>query len=146
MDLSSITAALIAGAAAASTEVASDALKDAYGALKRVLVDSYNFVSTAVLDKKPTSPTSHAAVDEEVKENPALAEDPIVQEKVKQVQDALSAMPPEQLAAAGIDIDYIIAGRDIGAISHSITGKRWEAKRDVTLTTTSSSGAAGKSD
>lgn len=144
MDPTAITAALIAGAAAASSDVASAAVKDAYAALKKILTDGYNVVATAILDRKPDSPASHAAVIEEIQDNPAIAGDPAVQEKVRAVQEALLAMPAEQRAALGIDIDYVIAGRDIHAVSRAVTGKKWEAKRDVKLSASFGENSSGK--
>ena len=107
--VSAIAAALIAGATAAATDTASQAIKDAYQGLKTLLVDGYKMASAALLEKKPSHPAYQQAVEEELKDNPRLAEDKAVLEKAKAVQDALALAPPAQLAAWGVDIKKVEA-------------------------------------
>jgi hypothetical protein len=140
--VSAITAALIAGATAAASETASQAVKDAYQALKAVLIGGYKVVSTALLEKKPSSPEYQRAVENELKENAAIADDKAVLEKTKAVQDALLKEPPAQLVAWGIDLKKLETGGSIIAerIVGGIHGEEWKAEKDVHFSDISGSG------
>ena len=117
---SGIVAALVAGATAAASETASQAVKDAYAALKRVLQDGYKLASTALLEKKPSEPSFQKAVEAELEVQPKVADDPAVLERAKAVQEALKLEPPEQLAAWGVDVGRLKAAGDI--IAERISG------------------------
>jgi hypothetical protein len=145
--VSAITAALIAGATAAASETASQAVKDAYQALKAVLIGGYKIASTALLEKKPSSPAYRQAVEDELKENAAIADDKAVLEKTKAVQDALLKEPPAQLVAWGIDLKKLEAGGSIivERITGGLHGEEWKAEKDVHLSDISGgSGSSGK--
>jgi hypothetical protein len=133
--LSAITAALIAGATAAASETASQAVKDAYQALKKVLIDGYKIGSTALLEKKPSSPVYRQAFEDELKENAAVADDRAVLEKTKAVQEALLNELPAQLAVWGIDIKKLEAGGSliVERIAGGIHGDEWKAEKDIHL-------------
>jgi hypothetical protein len=143
--LSAIIGALIAGATAAASGVASDAVKEAYQGLKTVLVDVYKLVSTPLLEKKPSSPAARQAVEEELKDNPAVADDQAVLEKVKALQDALREAAPAQLAAWSIDIKELEAGGNIIAerIAGGIRGEKWKAEKDIKISDVGG-GSSGK--
>ena len=87
--ISAITAALVAGATAAASGTASQAVNDAYQGLKTLLVDGYKLVSTALLEKKPSNPAYQKAVEDELKESAAVVNDKAVLEKTQAVHDAL---------------------------------------------------------
>ena len=133
--LSAIMAALIAGATAAASDTASLAVKDAYQGLKTLLAEGYKIVSTGLLEKKPTNPTYQKAVEDELRENAAIADDKAVLEKTKAIQDALRKEPAAQLAAWGIDIKELETGGSIIAerIAGGIKGDKWKAAKDITL-------------
>lgn len=136
--VSAIVGALVAGATAAASGVAQDAVKDAYRALRQVLVDSYKLVSASLLEKKPSDPAFQSAVESELRDNPAVADDTEVLSRVEAVQKALKEAPAEQLQAWGIDVKDIIAGRDV-IIDHiagkngGLRGNNLQAGRDVRL-------------
>ncbi len=130
--ISAITAALIAGATAAASGTASDAVKDAYQGLKTLLMDGYKIASTALLEKKPTSPTYRGAVEDELKESAAaITDDKSVLEKTQALHDALRKEPPVQLVAWGVDIKNIEAAGNFIAqrISGSGGGFRAESMK-----------------
>jgi hypothetical protein len=118
--LSAIVGALVAGATAAASETASQAIKDAYQGLKAILVDTYKLASASLLEKKPSNTAYQVAVQEELKEHPAVAEDPAVLAKAKAVQETLSQASPDQLAAWGVDIGKLEAAGDV--IAERISG------------------------
>jgi hypothetical protein len=121
------TAVLIAGATAAASDTASQAVKDAYRGLKTLLAEDYKIASTALLEKNPTNPTYQKVVEDELKENAAVASDKWVLEKTKVVQDALRREPPARLAAWGIDIKQLEAGGRIVVerIAGAIVGREF---------------------
>jgi hypothetical protein len=119
---SAIVTALVTGATAAASETASQAVKDAYGGLKRILEDGYKLVSTALLEKKPSDPSFQQAVEAELAAHPQIANDQVLLEKAKAVQQALKQEPAEQLAAWGIDIRKLEAAGDVIAEHVSGTG------------------------
>ena len=129
--ITAITAAVTAGATAAASDTASQVIKDAYKGLKTLLVDGYKIVSTALLEKKPTNPAYQKAVEDELKENAAIANDKAVLEKSQAVHDALRAEPAAHLAAWGVDIKHIEAAGSFIAerISGSGGGFRAELLR-----------------
>jgi UDP-N-acetylmuramyl pentapeptide synthase len=136
--ISAITAALIAGATAAASDTASTAVKDAYQGLKKLLVDGYNFASTALLDKKPKSEVTESAVSAELKETPKVADDKAILEATRALQEALSRAAPAQLAAWGVDIKTIEAGQNfiaerISGTGGGVRGDKITAKGDVRL-------------
>lgn len=117
---SAILGALVAGATAAASETASQAVKDAYAGLKRVLQDGYKLASAALLDTKPSEPSFQKAVEVELASKQEVASDPVVLEHAKAVQEVLKQEPPEQLAAWGVDIGKLEAVGDV--IAERISG------------------------
>lgn len=141
--ISAIVGALVAGATAAASDTASQVVKDAYQGLKTLLIDTYNLVSTPMLEKKPSSSAAQEAVEEEIRDTPAIAADPApVLEKAKALQDALSQEPQEKLATLGIDIKRLEAGGNLIAerIRGGIRGDDWSAKGDVRISDVSGGG------
>lgn len=105
-----ITIALAAGAMAALNGVASQAVKDAYMALKELL--GPKLTSLANLEEAPDYEDYCKATSEELRTK-GLADDPVVQEKAKALFEALEREAPEYLLAAGISIDQIRAAGEI---------------------------------
>jgi hypothetical protein len=120
--VSAIAAALIAGATAAASDAASQAIKDAYQGLKTLLVDGYKFVSTSLLDKNPSDPAFRHAVETELASSASIGSDRAVLEKTQSLQQALQAAPEAQLAAWGVDVKKINASHDFIASKISGTG------------------------
>ena len=144
--LSGIVAALIAGATAAASDTASKAVKDAYEALKTILIDSYKIASAHLLEKKPSNPVYKQAVEDELKATPQIESDKIVLEKAEALRNALRSEPPEQLAKWGIDVKRLEAGGSIIAerVDGGIRGEEWKAQADVRLTDISAGPPRGK--
>lgn len=145
--LSAILGALLAGATAATSEVASKAVGDAYQALKTILVDSYQLASASLLERKPSNQAYRQAVEAELKENPEIANDAEVLERATALQDALRRESPAQLAAWGIDIKDLEAGGSIIAerVLGGVRGERWRAASDIRLSDIAVDTGAGSS-
>ena len=129
--VSIIAAAIIAGATAAASETASQAIKDAYQALKTLLVEGYKFASAGLLERKPSDPVFRQAVENELTSSPSIAADKAILEKTKALQEALRTAPSSDLAAWGVDVMKIDAARDFIAerISRTAGGLRAEEIR-----------------
>lgn len=108
------------------------AVKDAYSALKAVLIASYKFVSVPLLEQNPGDATYQAAARNEIASKPGIIDDPGVLGKLEELLDALKNAPTSDLRSAGINIDFVDAGKNIVAQrTGAIRGKRWTAKEDV---------------
>ncbi len=82
--VSSIVAAVTAGAVAAGKDVASSAVKDAYGGLKQILTDAYKATFFPGLEKNPTSQSIEGYAAEEIANSDAAKD-----EKVKKAAEKL---------------------------------------------------------
>src|SRR5829696_5729055 len=89
-----ITTALVAGAAAALKDMASDAVKAAYKGLKGLLGEKLS--SLANLEEDPNDEDYRKATSKELHKK-GLAQDPAVLEKAKELTAVLEREPPERL-------------------------------------------------
>lgn len=133
--VNAIVAALVAGATAAATGVATDAVKDAYLGLKRILIDTYKFASTQLLEDAPDDEAYQKAVHKELSEKPAAIDDPAVQKEVRAVQDSISALPTKDLTRLGIDIEILKSGGKLtlNNVKGGVRGKNWTSEGDMTF-------------
>ncbi|WP_416065942.1 hypothetical protein ACK9YZ_05620 [Rhizobium sp. ZK1] len=138
---SAILGALIAGATAASSDVASAAVKDAYEGLKQVLRDGYRFVSSSLLDTNPKDQAYQAAVESELKQHHEIANDPVVLDAVKNLQEKLVALPPPAIKMLSLDLERVTVGRD-AILSHvsSLNAKDLSVARDLRVSGEDASG------
>src|SRR5690242_19512837 len=105
-----ITTALAAGAAILLKGIASEAVKDAYGGLKHLLVSS--LASIANLEEDPDDEDYRKATEKEIQKK-GLADDPAILKKAQELTLAIGREPPARLAVAGIEIGDVHAARDI---------------------------------
>jgi hypothetical protein len=112
--LTTVIAALVAGATAQLKDVASDAVKDAYQGLKGLLVHKLSDDSLAVelLEKKPASKAAQEAVAEAIAEK-QLHRDTELKEHAEQLEKALA----EARAAGVAGIGDIEIGRVQGYVN-----------------------------
>lgn len=97
------------GMTAAASEVGGAAVKDAYGALKRLIADRYNRGGgIAALEEDPTSETQRRALAEGLAKT-GLAKDAEVLTKAKELSQALAETPREALTRAGVHIGELDA-------------------------------------
>ncbi|MGO7769825.1 hypothetical protein ACC736_32840 [Rhizobium ruizarguesonis] len=113
--VSAILGALIAGATAARAKVGSDALTVAYEGLKLILIDTYQVVSTKLLEKNPSNPAFQEAVKAELVGSDGIVNDDDVRDKVRQIRDEASKITAEQAAGAGIDLKVLRVGGNFTA-------------------------------
>ena len=108
--ISTLVAALAAGAAAGLQKAAGQAVKDAYAGVKDFL--SGKVSSLTNLEEDPSDEDYRKAAGKELQKK-GLATDPAVLEQIRHLTQAIEQEPPEQLAAWGIDIGQIRAAGSV---------------------------------
>lgn len=105
-----IAAALVAGATLVLRTATSEAVKDAYKAVKTYLAGKISVLSA--LELSPQNEVFQQAVAEQVRISHA-ADDSTLLEKARELIDAIGREPPHNLTEAGIDIANIQASGKI---------------------------------
>ncbi len=124
--VSLIVAALAAGAAAGFKENATAAVKDAYGAIKRLLSSRYKNVVLDDLERKPESEAKRASVAEDLSDGGAQ-EDSELLDLARQLVAAVRESDSGAAAAIGIDLKNVEAEFiHVGTIRATGTGFRGE--------------------
>jgi hypothetical protein len=112
MDLSvatQMTDALSNGAIAAASGVGTSLVKDAYAGVKALVVDRFKRRATIeALEEDPSSEAQKAAVADALSKSGA-ADDPEVQDLVRQLAAALAGMDAPSAKAMGLDIEDLQA-------------------------------------
>ena len=130
--LTIIVGALVAGAAAGATDVATQAVKDAYAGLRKLVVDRFGqkaAVENAVaqVEQKPTSKPREEVLKEELQEAGA-ANDP---EVVDQAQALLDLLKKEG-ALSDAQYQVIVSGSGAAAVGGGIAaGKGGVAAKTI---------------
>ena len=101
---------LAAGAAAALSDVAGQAVKDAYAGLKSVLAG--RLASLGLIEQDPKNETFRKAVAEEMQKKDLTA-DAEVLAKLDALTKALEQEPPDQRERLGVDIQAVHAAHDV---------------------------------
>jgi hypothetical protein len=105
--ISLIVAAVVAGAATGLKDQAAEAVKDAYGALKRLLTNRHK-VDVEALERKPESEAKQASLEEDLGDTGAAA-DPEVVAAAAALVEAVRTHDPGGARAVGVDIDDVSA-------------------------------------
>jgi hypothetical protein len=105
--ISLIVAAVVAGAATGIKDQAAQAVKDAYGALKRLLTDRHQ-VDVAALERKPDSEAKQASLTEDLGDTGAAA-DPAVMTAARHLVEEVRKHDAAGARAVGVDIDDVSA-------------------------------------
>ncbi len=142
-----ITAALAAGAAAGLTNVATQAVQDAYGRLKDALSARFPHlgVNVQALEARPDSTSEQSSLAEELIEAGAEYDAELLQ-LAQALLQLIRKEAPEAAVRAGVDLEKVRAGgsmvienaqgEDVG-----VRGRDWEVTGDIRI-----SGARGGSD
>lgn len=105
----SIVAALAGAATASLNDVASDAIKDSYAALKRLISDRYKkSAAVTALEEDPASEAQKSATAEALGKTEAT-EDEEVLALTRQILAELKRLPQNTVTALGIDIEGLRA-------------------------------------
>jgi hypothetical protein len=109
-----IVAALIAGAVAASKDVATTAIKDSYQGLKRLISDRYTGASNAVakVAAKPGSKEDQAELAKQL-EHAGVSDDAELTACAQKLLDAISELKSNAAAAPLFDFKALEVARDL---------------------------------
>jgi hypothetical protein len=108
--ISALVAIVAAGASAALSEVATDAVKSAYAGVKVILTDKLR--SFSGLESAPKDEEKKQEVIEEMKRT-ASDDDPEVIEKIEKLEAALRSTPADVLQTSGVSIKDVNAAHDV---------------------------------
>ena len=108
--ISAIATALALGAGAIAKEVGSEAVKDAYAALKNWVVSRYPKINVGNLEQAPDSKSRRAVVEEELQATQAATDSDLAR-LASQLVELVRQQAPTVPAAIGIDL------RDVEAVS-----------------------------
>jgi hypothetical protein len=133
--LDPITAALAAGL----TDVAAQAVKDAYGRLKAALAARFPAVQVHVqaLEARPASSVKQSSLSEELAEVGA-ARDAELRELAEALLRAIEREAPQAAARVGVDLERVKAGgslniEDAKGADAGVRGRDLEVARDITI-------------
>lgn len=142
-----ITAALAAGAAAGLTNVAAQAVQDAYGRLKTALSDRFPQLGVHVqaLEARPDSQPEQSSLAEELADAGAEHDAELLQ-LAQALLAAIQQEAPDAAVRAGVDLEKMRAGgsiviEDARGGDVGVRGRDWLATGDIKI-----SGARGGSD
>ena len=134
--VSVILAALIAGSAAGLQASITDALKDAYAALKRIITDRYKGVDVKHIERDPAAADSRRSMERQLRDSGAAA-DPDVLAQAHRLLDEAARSQPELAAVVGVDLNRIRAGNirieDIVSSGHGVKVEDAAATGDFTI-------------
>jgi hypothetical protein len=105
--VSLIVLAVAACAAAGLKESAADAVKEAYGALKRMILERHR-VDVGDVERKPESEPKRASLKEDLADAGA-GDDVELREAAKQLLAEVAKHDPAAARAAGVDLDDVTA-------------------------------------
>jgi hypothetical protein len=106
MDLDPLTAALTVGAAAGVTGVATQAVRDAYDALKSALRAGFPKVDLRPLEERPTSLAKQASLAEDLEEARA-DQSPEILQLARSLLEVVQREAPEAAASTGVDLERV---------------------------------------
>lgn len=108
-----IVAAIVAAATTAAKDLTSQAIKDAYGAVKQLIIDRYKKSEPLVksIEVNPSSKDEQSALAKQLAEAGA-AQDGELRAKVQALLDAIATLRKEPQAAALFDFDQLHAARN----------------------------------
>lgn len=101
--LQTIVLAVATGAAAALEATASQAVKEAYTALKAYLQRTYQTVDVAQVEKQPTSPKRRALLEEELGETAAATDRDLLMQ-AQQLLTLIASQTPSAAQVIGVDL------------------------------------------
>lgn len=134
-----ITAALATGAAAGLTDVAAQAVKDAYARLKEALGARFPQVGVHVqaLEAQPDSQVKQSSLAEELVESGARRDAELVQ-LAQVLLEAVEREAPEAAVRVGVDLEKIRTGgsveiEDSQGDDVGVRGRDWDVEGDIRI-------------
>lgn len=108
--LTTIIAALLAGAAAGLKTTAAAAIKDGYAYLKGVLADRHKNVDLAAIERDPQEADARRALEQQLRGSDAANDSELVS-RAKSLLEEVSRADPSLAGVIGVDLEGIQAGR-----------------------------------
>lgn len=137
--LSVLLTALISGAAAGLRPTVTQAVKDAYGAVKAHLQERYSDVSVDQLEKDPSSAARQGVLKEELGDADAASDKDLLA-LTRRLLNQIAKMPTDALDAAGVDLHKVRAAaitiEDVSTIGSDAAAVRLhevEASGDIII-------------
>jgi hypothetical protein len=134
-----ITAALAAGAAAGITNVATQAVQDAYGRLKAALTARFPQLGVHVqtLEGRPDSQGKQASLAEELADAGAEHDAQLLQ-LARALLEVIQQQAPGAAVHAGVDLEKVRAGgsvviEDARGVDVGVRGRDWEVTGDIKI-------------
>jgi len=144
--LTSIVAALAAGAAAALQSTVEQAIKDGYAALKGLIQRKYAQVSLDQLEANPGSKSRRGVVEEDLKAAGADT-DAEVLKHAQALLEAIQRQGPKAAAAIGVDLKDIegasLAIRRVTAAGAGVKVEGAKLSGDITIEDVQAGGPGG---
>ena len=109
--LSSLLAALIAGAATALQTTVADVVKDSYAALKHRLAERYMSVDLAAVERDPEAQESRRALEQQLRQSGASSDSGLVSAATALLEHLAQDDPDHLAGVIGVDLEEIKAGR-----------------------------------
>ena len=103
-----VVSAIAVGAVAGLREAATDAVKDAYAALKRLVVDRYADVDLGAVERRPDSPAKRQSLTEDLVAEGA-ADDADLLAAARAMLAAVREYASSAAGVVGVDLDEIEA-------------------------------------
>jgi len=145
--LTSIVAALAAGAAAALQSTVEQAIKDGYAALKGLIQRKYAQVSLDQLEANPGSKSRRGVVEEDLKAAGADT-DAEVLKHAQALLEAIQRQGPKAAAAIGVDLKDIegasLAIRRVTAAGAGVKVEGAKLSGDITIEDVRAGGSGGR--
>jgi hypothetical protein len=142
--ITAIVAALAAGATAALKDTASEAVKDAYGAVKSLIKKQFGSVDVDQLEKNPESAGRQATVKEELEATEAASSIELLA-AAQALLEKIEALGPQEAMSTGVDLEKIkaanIAIRGVTASGSGVVARDVEASGDLTIENVRAGGA-----
>ena len=133
-----VMAAVVAGASAGLKDTVSESIKDAYRALKELLVQRR--IDLSGVERKPSSESKQTSLREDLQDL-AGPEDKLDETTVNAARHLLAmvkANDPEAARAVGIDLEHLDVGgslsiKGVTAAGSGLRGKDWKTTGDVVI-------------
>ena len=135
--LTSLLAALVAGASTALQTTVADVVKDAYGKLKSMLAARHSGVDLAAVERDPGADNARRTLEEQLRQSNAASDSELIA-AAKTLLEHLERHDPGQFAAVvGVDLEGVKAGtvqiEDIVSSGTGVRAKKVAASGDFRI-------------
>jgi hypothetical protein len=144
--LTSLLAALVAGASTALQSTVADAVKDAYAAIKNKIMEHYRGVDVAAVERDPEGGDTRKTLERQLRESGAASDGDLVTAAKALLEQIEQSDPNRLIAVIGVDLDGIKAGNvridDIISAGTGVRAKKVTATGDFVISGVRAGGVA----